>query len=282
MAFPLLNVIISEAWGQCHFAVSGEICEHGLWGRGGKYMLSVQVWHTRVCAAGRKLPCRARMGRGEWAHLPMVSGSLCGSFLWHEHLRSCSVGSGRPPILATLPELNGRQGEHGSSSPAWKVQAQDEGDSHAALISATYWCESCLFFLNVHFCHMEVSNTRVPVPSCVCVQVALSVLILHPTWEQDPLRPAWLYEVDGLGLVLEKALSVSHREGRIVTFVFLIAHIETLVELPYTACGWHSSGSEDKKQLSSSLELQGWRTCSINRVFSMWGGREGSLGGMRN
>lgn len=118
MAFPLLNVIISEAWGQCHFAVSGEICEHGLWGRGGKYMLSVQVWHTRVCTAGRKLPCRARMDRGEWARLPMVSGSLCGSFLWHEHLRWCSVGRGCPPILATLPELNGRQGEHWEQLPS--------------------------------------------------------------------------------------------------------------------------------------------------------------------
>lgn len=73
MAFPISNVIISEVQGQCHFAASVEICEHGLWGRGRKYMLLVQVWHTRVCTTGRKLPWRTRMGGGEWAHLPMVS-----------------------------------------------------------------------------------------------------------------------------------------------------------------------------------------------------------------
>lgn len=72
MAFPLLNVIISEVRGQCHFAASSEICEHDLWERGRKYMLSVQVWHTRVCTAGRKLPWGTKMGGREWAHLLMV------------------------------------------------------------------------------------------------------------------------------------------------------------------------------------------------------------------
>jgi len=43
--------------------------------------------------------------------------------------------------------------------------------------------------------------------------------------------------------------------------------------------GWRSSGSQDKKQLSPSTELRGWRSCSSGRVFSVWGGREGFLGG---
>lgn len=93
------------------------------------FLLLVQVWHTKVCTAGRKLPWQTRMGTGAWAHLSMVLKNLCGSFLWDEHLRSCSAGSGCLPILTTLPELNGRQGEHGSSSPVWRVQAHSEGDS---------------------------------------------------------------------------------------------------------------------------------------------------------
>lgn len=51
---------------------------------------------------------------------------------------------------------------------------------------------------------------------------------------------------------------VSHQEGQMVTFIFLIASIEMIAELPATA--WrlaYISSSKDKKQLSPSLELQG-------------------------
>lgn len=83
---------------------------------------------------------------------------------------------------------------------------------------------------------MKVSSSRVLVPRCVCVcpSSVISSHIASHLRAGSP-RPAWPHEVDGLGLVLEAALSVSHQEGQIVIFIFLIAHIEMLVELTDTA-----------------------------------------------
>lgn len=65
--------------------------------------------------------------------------------------------------------------------------------------------------------------------AAVCVpRPVLPVLISHPVCRQDPsVHPGSTESIT--------TPVVSHREGQMVTFIFLIASIEMIAELPATA-----------------------------------------------
>lgn len=85
-------------------------------------------------------------------------------------LRSCSVGSECPSIPATLPRgVWEAWGGHGDSPPSGGCRLSGRVIHTPASVFATYCCERCLFFPNMHFCCM-FSSTHVRVPRCACVQ----------------------------------------------------------------------------------------------------------------
>lgn len=142
-------------------------------------------------------------GGGEWAHLPM--GHLCDSFLWDEHLRWWSVGSGCPPIIATLPRVEWEAGRAWKQLPSlehvgsgWEQLACSFGICHLLMWKLPF-LPKCTFLSHEGF-YQPCAGAQL----CVCPSSVISSHIASHLRARS-FRPAWPCEVDGLGLVLENS-----------------------------------------------------------------------------